>query len=669
MIKMKKQTYVLLIISILFLQTFSFPAFSTNNKIKGDTLGLFSGEKLYVGGDGANNYTKIQNAIDNASDGDIVFIYNGVYNETLEINTQIFLIGESKNKTVIKGNYSKSVITINKQMIKLFNLRIQASGGKKEDALVKINSDHIWMINCVFEYSRNGVVASNKSDISIWNSIFYHTAIGITFDKCTNSYVLNTSFIKNGIGVLIKNSENINIDQCFGVFNGPTVNVDSSDNIEISNSTICKSNENQGGIYCEFSSNITVKNCSIYHNGYGVEIKGCKDSYITYCHVFDNKYGILLDYTNDTIISFCSVHNSDLCISTEYSYNVSVFSNNIYKGYVSNFFVKYSRGVASKNYWGGFPNPKKIRFKRSYFKIFPSLRKPVNDINPPLFYRNISYNSDVEKIYTINDSDSDNDLCPDWWENKYNYNPNSWDDHKNLDPDKDGLNNVEEYLTDEYGSNPHKKDIFVEVDVMDPSYKIVERKANKMINDFAKHNITLHIIQGELSGDVVEKKDYVNYETLINIYWDYFLDKNPQNWKKGVFHYSILTDSLFLTGFVFIGWDEADSFGLKANNFETLYAKIFSDHVVSTYFMHELGHTLGLFHDLFNGVDNYSSVRPFIRGTIVYKNYHSCMNYGYAMYILDYSDGTHGRNDFNDWGNIDLLFFQDSYWDSNKKPQ
>ena len=35
-----------------------------------------NGNILYVGGDGPGNYTKIQNAIDNASSGDTVFVYD-----------------------------------------------------------------------------------------------------------------------------------------------------------------------------------------------------------------------------------------------------------------------------------------------------------------------------------------------------------------------------------------------------------------------------------------------------------------------------------------------------------------------------------------------------------------------------------------------------------------
>ena len=36
------------------------------------------GNTLYVGGSGPGNYTKIQDAIDNTSDGDTVFVYKGI---------------------------------------------------------------------------------------------------------------------------------------------------------------------------------------------------------------------------------------------------------------------------------------------------------------------------------------------------------------------------------------------------------------------------------------------------------------------------------------------------------------------------------------------------------------------------------------------------------------
>jgi len=68
---------------------------------------------LYVGGNGPGNYTHIQDAIDNANDGDTVFVYNGIYQEDLTINykTNVQLIGESMNNVILeKLNYNALVV-------------------------------------------------------------------------------------------------------------------------------------------------------------------------------------------------------------------------------------------------------------------------------------------------------------------------------------------------------------------------------------------------------------------------------------------------------------------------------------------------------------------------------------------------------------------------------
>jgi len=85
----------------------------------GVTLGR---DTLYVGGSGTGNYSTIQDAIDDASDGDTVFVYNdsSPYIENVVVNKSINLIGEDKDSTVIDGNMilnkyikdSKAVITV-----------------------------------------------------------------------------------------------------------------------------------------------------------------------------------------------------------------------------------------------------------------------------------------------------------------------------------------------------------------------------------------------------------------------------------------------------------------------------------------------------------------------------------------------------------------------------
>ncbi|RLF52019.1 MAG: hypothetical protein DRN11_01820, partial [Thermoplasmata archaeon] len=62
-----------------------------------------NGRTLYVGGSGPGNYSKIQDAIENASNGDTIFVYSGTYYENVVINKSIDLIGENVKTTIIDG--------------------------------------------------------------------------------------------------------------------------------------------------------------------------------------------------------------------------------------------------------------------------------------------------------------------------------------------------------------------------------------------------------------------------------------------------------------------------------------------------------------------------------------------------------------------------------------
>ncbi len=58
---------------LLFVGTSSIPTMALKTK---NSQSSSTGNWLYVGGSGPGNYTKIQDAIDNASDGDTVFVYD-----------------------------------------------------------------------------------------------------------------------------------------------------------------------------------------------------------------------------------------------------------------------------------------------------------------------------------------------------------------------------------------------------------------------------------------------------------------------------------------------------------------------------------------------------------------------------------------------------------------
>jgi len=57
-----------------------------------------------------DDYVTIQEAIDSAAQGDIVFVKKGSYSENLLINKSITLVGEDKESTVVVGEGNTALI-------------------------------------------------------------------------------------------------------------------------------------------------------------------------------------------------------------------------------------------------------------------------------------------------------------------------------------------------------------------------------------------------------------------------------------------------------------------------------------------------------------------------------------------------------------------------------
>jgi len=55
---------------------------------------------------------------------------------------------------------------------------------------------------------------------------------------------------------------------------------------------------------------------------------------------------------------------------------------------------------------------------------------------------------------------------PTSWEWRWGYDPFTWNDHGNLDPDVDGIENIEEYQMAKWLSDPFQPDIYIETDGM-----------------------------------------------------------------------------------------------------------------------------------------------------------------------------------------------------------
>ena len=263
----------------------------------------------------------------------------------------------------------------------------------------------------------------------------------------------------------------------------------------------------------------------------------------------------------------------------------------------------------------------------------------------------------------IDDSeiDSDSDGIPNYWEWKWGYDPLTIENHNMLDPDEDSINNYEEYLTCEWYSDPFRKDVFVELDIMEEgpngekSYMPDESK-ELIATAFNRRNIMFHLDDGQMGGsDIIPFKDKLDYSEIRDIYETYFIRDESDNWRRGIFHYGLVVYSTQgAAGFMFRS--NAFQVSTLGHEYKSENPILDRDEVYASAYMHELGHTFSFWpipgHDKL-------SMHPWQLGWWINRPYKSCMNYGYMYYTVDYSDGSRASPiDLNDWERMSYTSFE-----------
>ena len=273
-------------------------------------------------------------------------------------------------------------------------------------------------------------------------------------------------------------------------------------------------------------------------------------------------------------------------------------------------------------------------------------------------------------------SDVDGDGVPIEWEDTWGYSPLQADNHSTLDPDLDGIQNDEEYRMEFYGADPFRQDVFVEVDYMENQFfghtTLPDYSKQQVISAFSLQDILLHIDDGLMGGggEILPFEKYYGPEKLAAYYDQYFLHGGANQWREDVFRYAVMAYYTIegkrnVAGYSW--WpdssDRFNSFVVAQRAIKNYrWTPLARDTATASLFMHELGHTLGLFWHTHNGIDNMTNVYPWLSGWSIYENYRSCMNYRYAWSLIDYSDGSHGAGDFDDWSTIDPAFFEKRFF-------
>jgi len=353
---------------------------------------------LYVGGNGTGNYTKIQDAIDNASNGDTVFVYNysSPYYEHVWVDKSINLIGEDKNSTIIDGGDIDNVIRIKSVDIIITNIGLKNSKNTPWGNLINI---------------------SGNKNIVISNNIFigHNHTIGLFIEKSEEISIVNNSFLKGRFAVIIENSTNctisgniINNTLLSGIYLGS-----SSYNMIFYNTITGIPNMLlSGGVIITGGYNNTISHNNISLVNIGILLESSKYNDITYnkiTGIFDPfnmsfSQGINIGYGYNNTISHNEISRFNHGIALMYTRYNEIIYNNLTKNscgvwLVLSFYnnisynnifdnglgliARFSIGFAQHNWWRGII-PGIIHFVTvrrfsSIVIIFPWSTEPIKD--------------------------------------------------------------------------------------------------------------------------------------------------------------------------------------------------------------------------------------------------------------------------------------------------
>jgi parallel beta-helix repeat protein len=269
----------------------------------------------------------IQDLIDNASDGDTIYVPSGIYYENIIIDKSISLVGEDKDTTIIDGCNIENVVYISADWVNISGFTIQNGTGG-----ITFGSDN--------NNISNNVVLNNQGSGIANDMNFYPYPI--------NNIIINNIISGNIWGISIGGSSYNNISGNIINHNincGISIGCSSYSNI-IDNNTISNCNCGLFLMYmtlCDPAGNIIVNN-SFFNSGVVTGECAC------YYNLFFNNTvndkpliflvdasDIVIDDAGQILLFGCknvTIQNTELCNSTigiiiYSSNNCSILNNNI----------------------------------------------------------------------------------------------------------------------------------------------------------------------------------------------------------------------------------------------------------------------------------------------------------------------------------------------------
>jgi len=275
-------------------------------------------------------YLTIQSAINapETLDGHTIFVKAGTYYEHVTVNKSVSLVGENRETTIIDGDRTGKVVYVTANNVTIMNLTLRRGDfgiftdhTRYSQIIRNIVADN-WR-GIQLEYSTENAVAENTVNDNYDNGINLWRSYNNTFrnNTITNTYLWNFD---------IHGQENVfeyvnDLDTSNTVNGKPIYYLVNQHDFVVPDDAAC--------VIAVNSTNITVEDMNLTHNGRGVHFAFVTNSTIRNINAFNNHIGLLLEYSTFITVADNNVTNSWRGIIINYSWNNTVTGNIVQDSY------------------------------------------------------------------------------------------------------------------------------------------------------------------------------------------------------------------------------------------------------------------------------------------------------------------------------------------------
>jgi parallel beta-helix repeat protein len=250
------------------------------------------------------DFSTIQEAINNATDGDQVFVLNGTYRENVVVNKTIGLVGEGRDITIIDGGGNGFGVNVISNNSSISGFTVQNSSV----ALIHVLNVNVFSLtDSAFARGSIGVDLFNANSSYLSGNVVSGTHVGIRVESCNGCTFENNNVSDNqDMGVLVTVSKNI-----------------------VVSSNVLDGNVNEG-LYLNNSVGNAVTNNSVADNGVGMRLDLSGSNSVFLNNVTGSKEeGIIVFSSSNNVLSGNVVKHNGFGVKLSYSGNNTLRGNDI----------------------------------------------------------------------------------------------------------------------------------------------------------------------------------------------------------------------------------------------------------------------------------------------------------------------------------------------------